>query len=307
VLIGGQNVAMYNDGIGGDGQRYDVRLKARDGTFQSPSDLDRIYLRGRGGDLVRMDAVSRFEEILGPASVTRHNLQYAANFYVAPEVPLADAVERVEELAAEALPIGYQVQFTGQAQELERTVGAVFFVLLLAVTLVYIVLASQFNSFIQPLYIMAGQPLALVGGLLGLWLGGFTLNIFSVIGMILLMGLVTKNGILLVDLTNQYREKQGMSVDEALAAACPIRLRPILMTSLTLILAMLPALIGVGAGAEANAPMAAAIVGGMVVAMMLTLLIIPAVYSLVEGFLERRGYGRRSEPAKPALKEVAAT
>jgi hydrophobic/amphiphilic exporter-1 (mainly G- bacteria), HAE1 family len=307
VLIGGQNIAMYNDGNGGDGQRYDVRLKARDGTFQSPSDLDRIYLRGRGGDLVRMDAVSRFEEILGPASVTRHNLQYAANFYVAPEVPLADAVERVEELAAEALPIGYQVQFTGQAQELERTVGAVFFVLLLAVTLVYIVLASQFNSFIQPLYIMAGQPLALVGGLLGLWLGGFTLNIFSVIGMILLMGLVTKNGILLVDLTNQYREKQGMSVDEALAAACPIRLRPILMTSLTLILAMLPALIGVGAGAEANAPMAAAIVGGMVVAMMLTLLIIPAVYSLVEGFLERRGYGRRSEPAKPALKEVAAT
>jgi hydrophobic/amphiphilic exporter-1 (mainly G- bacteria), HAE1 family len=216
-------------------------------------------------------------------------------------------VERVEELAAEALPIGYQVQFTGQAQELERTVGAVVFVLLLAVTLVYIVLASQFNSFIQPLYIMAGQPLALVGGLLGLWLGGFTLNIFSVIGMILLMGLVTKNGILLVDLTNQYREKQGMSVDEALAAACPVRLRPILMTSLTLILAMLPALIGVGAGAEANAPMAAAIVGGMVVAMMLTLLIIPAIYSLVEGFLERRGYGRRGEQAMPPLREAAAT
>jgi hydrophobic/amphiphilic exporter-1 (mainly G- bacteria), HAE1 family len=140
---------------------------------------------------------------------------------------------------------------------------------------------------------MAGQPLALVGGLLGLWLGGYTLNMFSVIGMILLMGLVTKNGILLVDLTNQYRRQHAMSVNQALAAACPVRLRPILMTSLTLILAMLPALLGVGAGAEANAPMAAAIIGGMVVAMMLTLLIIPAIYSLGEGLVERFRAGRR--------------
>ncbi len=307
VLIGGQDIAMYSDGEGGDGRRYDVRMKAVDGTFGGPSDLNRIFLRSRDGDLVRMDAVAGFAEILGPAAITRHNLRYSANFYVEPELPLAEAVERVEEIAADALPLGYQVQFTGQAQELERTVGAIVFVLFLAAALVYIVLASQFNSFVQPLYIMAGQPLALVGGLLGLWLGGFTLNIFSVIGMILLMGLVTKNGILLVDLTNQYREKRGLSVNEALAEACPVRLRPILMTSLTLILAMLPALIGLGAGAEANAPMAAAIIGGMLVAMMLTLLIIPAAYSLVEGLLERRGIGRRARAMSVAEPEQQPT
>lgn len=306
VLIGGQDVAMYNDDEGGDGRRYDVRVKAEDGSFDGPGDLDRIYLRSRDGELVRMDAVAWFDEKLGPAAITRYNLQYAANFYIDPELPLAEAVERVEALAAESLPLGYQVQYTGQAEELERTMGAIVFVLLLAVALVYIVLASQFNSFVQPLYIMAGQPLALVGGLLGLWLGGFTLNIFSVIGMILLMGLVTKNGILLVDLTNQYREKQGMSVNEALAEACPVRLRPILMTSLTLILAMMPALFGIGAGAESNAPMAAAIIGGMVVAMMLTLVIIPAIYSLVEGLLERRGFGRRQAETPAPETERAA-
>lgn len=298
VLIGGQDIASYDDGEGGDGQRYDVRVKAVEGTFESPADLDRIYLRSREGTPVRMDALATFQEQLGPAAVTRYNLQYSANFYVDPEIPLAEAVEVVDELADEMLPVGTQIQFTGQAEELERTAGAVFFVLFLAVALVYIVLSSQFNSFVQPLYIMAGQPLALVGGLLGLWLGGFTLNIFSVIGMILLMGLVTKNGILLVDLTNQYREKRSMTVNEALSEACPLRLRPIMMTSLTLILAMMPALFGVGAGAETNAPMAAAIIGGMLVSMMLTLLIIPAVYSLVEGLLERRGRGRRGISAE---------
>lgn len=202
-------------------------------------------------------------------------------------------------VAEEELPLGYSVNLIGQAQELGRTVDALVFVLLLAAALVYIVLASQFNSFVQPLMIMAAQPVALVGGTLALWAGGFTLNVYSMIGLLLLMGLVTKNGILLVDLTNQYREKQGMAVNEALAAACPIRLRPVLMTSLTLILAMVPALLGLGAGAETNAPLAAAIIGGMLVSMMLTLVVIPAAYSIIESFNERRlGMTRGRSPAR---------
>jgi HAE1 family hydrophobic/amphiphilic exporter-1 len=158
--------------------------------------------------------------------------------------------------------------------------------LLLALALVYIVLASQFNSFLQPLIVMTAQPLAVVGGLFALWITGTTLNMISMIGLILLMGLVAKNSILLVDLTNQLRA-QGRAVEEALSEACPIRLRPVLMTSLTVILALAPAALGLGAGADTNGPMAIAVIGGMVSSTLLTLVVVPAVYSLVEQGLRR--------------------
>ena len=298
VLAGGLDIARYNDEPG-DGQRYDVRVKGREGAFTAPEDLRRIHLRSAGGEMIRLDTIASFQEQLGPAAINRFNLQYAANFFVNPDVPLGEAIDRLDEIAEEELPLGYSVNLTGQARELGRTADAVMFVLFLSIALVYIVLASQFNSFVQPLIIMAAQPVALVGGTMALWIGGFTLNAYSMIGLLLLMGLVTKNGILLVDLTNQYREKQGMGVNEALASACPIRLRPVLMTSLTLILAMVPALLGLGAGAETNAPMAAAIVGGMLVSMLITLVAIPAAYSLIEGFKVRRlGMERKTSKAE---------
>jgi hydrophobic/amphiphilic exporter-1 (mainly G- bacteria), HAE1 family len=154
------------------------------------------------------------------------------------------------------------------------------FVFSLAFVLLYMVLASQFNSFIQPLIIMLAQPLAIIGGLIALLMTGNTLNIFSMIGLVLLIGLVAKNSILLVDLTNQLREK-GASIDTALKEACPIRLRPVLMTSLTIILALLPAAIGLGAGSETNKPLSVAIIGGMISSTLLTLVVVPAAYSLV--------------------------
>jgi len=168
--------------------------------------------------------------------------------------------------------------------------------------LLYMVLASQFNSFLQPLLIMIAVPLAVIGGVFALWLfqplsalgasfglviGTHTLNIYSMIGLVLLIGLVAKNSILLVDLTNQ-RRTQGMTVDAALADACPIRMRPVLMTSLTLILALAPAAIGLGAGAETNAPLAIAVIGGMITSTLLTLVVVPAAYSLLENWRERR-------------------
>ncbi len=281
VLIGGTNVARYNDEPG-DGRRYNLRVKAAEGSFRGGEDLRRIYLRSDDGEMVRLDTIARLEETIGPAAISRYNVRYSARFYATPDLPLGEAMQRVEQVAAEVLPLGFDLRFVGEAEELERTTAAIIFALLLAVTLVYIVLASQFNSFFQPFLIMLAQPLAFIGGLLGLWLGGFTLNIFSAIGLVLLMGLVTKNGILLVDLTNQQREKHRLGVEEALMQACPIRLRPILMTSLTLILAMIPALLGLGAGSESHAPMAAAIIGGMVMSMVLTLVMIPVAYSLAE-------------------------
>ncbi len=173
-----------------------------------------------------------------------------------------------------------------RAREFAKTSGYLRFALILALALVYIVLASQFNSFLQPLIVMTAQPLAVVGGLFALWITGTTLNMISMIGLILLMGLVAKNSILLVDLTNQLRE-QGRGVEDALREACPIRLRPVLMTSLTVILALLPAALGFGAGADTNRPMAIAVIGGMMSSTLLTLAVVPAVYSLVEQGLRR--------------------
>ncbi|MFP4606348.1 MAG: efflux RND transporter permease subunit [Thiohalospira sp.] len=285
TLAGGLDVGRYND-IPSDGERYDVRLKAADGELATPADLRRIYVRGSGGEPVRLDTVADFHEVLGPAVVTRVDLQYGAKFYGDPDLPLAEAAERVEEEAEAVLPSGYSVTLMGEAEEFEKTAGYMGFAFLMAIALLYMVLSSQFNSFLQPFVIMVAQPLAMIGGVIALWLTGNTLNIFSMIGLLLLLGLVAKNSILLVDLTNQARA-EGKGIDEALREACPIRLRPVLMTSLTVILALIPAALGLGAGADTNGPLAIAVIGGMITATLLTLVVVPAVYSLLENGLQR--------------------
>jgi HAE1 family hydrophobic/amphiphilic exporter-1 len=215
MLTGGIDIAKFNDEPG-DGQRYDIRVKAKEGAFTQPADLSKIFLRNRDGKLVRLDSVARFEEKLGPAVIGRFDLQYSATFYATPDIPLGDAVAQVRAAAAEILPAGYQVKLIGQAEEFGKTQKYMSFAFGLALVLLYMVLASQFNSFLQPAIVMLAQPLAVVGGIAALWLFGHTLNIYSMIGLTLLIGLVAKNSILLVDLTNQRRE-QGMAVDAACA------------------------------------------------------------------------------------------
>jgi len=281
VLAGGLDVAKYSDDPG-DGERYDIRLKAAPGQIEAPGDLKRIYLRSSRGAMVRLDTVATLTPTIGPAAISRYDLKYSANFYATPTgVTLSEAVNIMREVAAEVLPVGVEVKLMAQAREFEKTLGYIQFSFVLAVALVYIVLASQFNSLIQPLIVMVAQPLAIIGGLIALWITGHTLNIYSMIGLVLLMGLVAKNSILLVDLANQLRE-QGKGIDEAIREACPKRLRPVLMTSLTVILALLPAALGVGAGADVNAPLAVAVIGGMISSTLLTLVVVPSVYSLVE-------------------------
>jgi HAE1 family hydrophobic/amphiphilic exporter-1 len=286
MLTGGVDIAKYNDQPG-DGERYDVRVKAKDGEFEQQADLAKIYLRNRAGQLVRLDNVARFRETIGPAVIARFDLQYAASFFANPTVPLGAAIAKVRAAADDGLPIGYTVTFIGEAEQMEKTSSAAAFTFALALILLYMVLASQFNSFLQPLLVMIAVPLAVIGGVVALWALRHSLNIYSMIGLVLLIGLVAKNSILLVDLANQ-RRAQGMSVDDALRDACPIRMRPVLMTSLTLILALLPAAFGLGAGAETNAPLATAVIGGMVTSTLLTLVVVPAAYSLVENWRERR-------------------
>jgi HAE1 family hydrophobic/amphiphilic exporter-1 len=285
LYAGGINVAKYND-QNGDGQRYDIRLKADDEDLKTSEDLRKIFLRSSNGQLVRLDAVASFEPELGAAVIGRYDLQYAANFYANPGMPLGDAVELVKATAAKIVPAEYNIKMVGQAEEFGKTFKNIKFVFLLAFILLYMVLASQFNSFIQPFIIMLAQPLAIIGGLIALLISGDTLNMFSMIGLVLLIGLVAKNSILLVDLSNQLRDK-GVAIDDALKEACPIRLRPVVMTSLTIILALLPAALGLGAGSETNKPLSVAIIGGMVSSTLLTLVVVPAAYSLVMHSLEK--------------------
>jgi HAE1 family hydrophobic/amphiphilic exporter-1 len=286
VMASGLDIARFNDDPG-DGERYDIRLKADEGQLDFGDDISKIYLRSSDGDMVSLANLVSLEPNLGAAVISRHDLQYAANFYSTPIISLGEAVDMVYTATEGLLPMGYEVSMSGRAEEFGKTLYYMIFAFVVAIILVYMVLASQFNSFIQPFIIMVAQPLAIIGGVVSLWATGHTLNVFSMIGLVLLMGLVAKNSILLVDLTNQ-RRADGKSIEQSLKEACPIRLRPILMTSLTIILAMLPAAFGAGAGADANAPMAVAVIGGMISSTLLSLVVVPAVYSLVEGALEKR-------------------
>ncbi|MBP5996667.1 MAG: efflux RND transporter permease subunit [Azonexus sp.] len=285
MLTGGIDIAKYNDEPG-DGQRYDIRVKGREGEFTQPADLAKIYLRNKEGKLVRLDSVASFNETLGPAVIGRFDLQYAATFFATPTIPLGEAVQKVRSFADD-LPPGYQIKLIGQAEEFAKTTKYMTFAFVLAMVLLYMVLASQFDSFLQPFIVMLAQPLAIIGGVAALWATGQTLNIYSMIGLVLLIGLVAKNSILLVDLTNQ-RRAGGMGIDDALNDACPIRMRPVLMTSATVVLALAPAALGFGAGAETNQPLSIAVIGGMISSTLLTLVVVPAVYSLVENYLARR-------------------
>ena len=294
LLTGGVDIAEFKE----KSQRYDIRLQLEPGQRVSTDSLKRLYVKNKSGNLVRLDTLARFEENLGPAEVKRRNRQYASFIYGALEgLPLGSATDAVNRLGAEILPPGYTIAYTGQAEEFAKTGGYVIFAFSMALIMIYMVLASQFNSLLQPLVVMVAQPLAIIGGVAALWMFGDTLNLFSMIGMILLMGLVAKNSILLVDLTNQYRA-QGMMIDKALGEACPHRMRPVLITSLTVIAAMAPAAIGLGPGVETNRPLALVVMGGMVTSTLLTLVVVPAVYSLVEGARERRA---NAQPLLPRL------
>ena len=284
IFAGGIDVARFNDAIG-DGERYKVRLKGE--YDMSVDDLDKIYLRTPSKELVRLDTVAKFKETVGPSEITRLDRMYSAYFYSDPTTSLSNAIQLIEDAAAETLPVGYEVGFFARAKEFKRTSNQMLFAFLTGIILVYMVLASQFNSFRQPLIVMISQPLAVIGGTLGIWIVGSDLNIFSMTGLVLLTGLVAKNSILLIDRTNQERKK-GLDIDEALLSACPRRLRPILMTSLTLILAMMMPALGIGSGVELSQPLAIAIVGGMISSTFLTLVIIPIVYSSAEKRKQRK-------------------
>ena len=287
VLAGGADIAKFNE-VPGDGDRYDIRLAARRDSMREFRDLENIYLRSAAGELVRLNSIVKTNETLGPATISRLELNYSAGFFASPTMDLGESVNTFRSVAAAILPTGYRVFLVGQAEEMEKSGAAVIFLMVTGLMLVYMVLASQFNSFLQPALVMLAQPLAIVGGFFALWLTGDTLNIFSMIGMVLLVGLVSKNSILLVDLINQYR-KNGMDTMQAISEACPLRMRPVLMTSMTIVLAMLPAAAGAGSGSGMYGPLAVAVIGGVISSTLLTLVVVPVAYSLMDRWLDAEG------------------
>jgi HAE1 family hydrophobic/amphiphilic exporter-1 len=278
ALMGGVDVGDYKEG----GKNYDVRLRLVPEHRELPEDVERIWVRSRDGRLVDASGFVRIDVGVGPSVINRLDRQRSATVYANLEgLVLGDALPQVRAMAAEILPQGYNIKFAGRAETFGETGQYVAFAFGLAILLTYMVLAYQFESFLQPLAIMTGLPLSFVGAFGLLYLLGNTFNLFSMIALILLVGLATKNGILLVEFTNQLRDR-GLSVPEALVEAGSTRLRPILMTAVSTIAGVIPVALGIGVGSESRQPLAVAIAGGMISSTFLTLGVVPVAYSYLD-------------------------
>lgn len=282
TMVGGRDVAKYT--VGGD--RYDIRVRLADAYRRGPEDLFNMNVRNGSGELIPLGNLIEVTSAVGPVQIDRDNRERIVSVYVnlvREEKTLGQAVTEIGAVFSEMnLPAGYSYEFTGMADVMKESFQNLCIALVLAIVLVYMVLASQFESFIQPLVIMLALPFSVVGALGGLLIAHATLNINTMIGMILLMGLVTKNAILLVDYANTLRSQDGYSMVEALVTAGQTRFHPILMTTLAMIFGMLPIALSHAAGSESSSPMAIATIGGLMTSTFLTLLVVPVVYSLVE-------------------------
>jgi len=303
-LLAGDTISYW---LGPDGQNYEVNVQLSKDRRQLASDLANLYLttnkRGPDGQMrmVPLRQVADLVESTSPQIIKRQDLQRRVGIYANAEGrPAGDVGADVQRIADRmSLPPGYRLAAAGQQQDMQESFQAALAALGLAIIFIYLILASQFASFTQPVAIMASLPFSLIGVFLALLLTGTTLNIFSIIGFIMLMGLVTKNAILLVDFANRAR-RAGASLADALQGAGQVRLRPILMTTAAMIGGMLPLALGLGEGGEQQAPMGRAIIGGVVTSTLLTLVVVPVIYTYLDGWSQRRIARRERRAARRA-------
>ena len=302
ALVGGMRVAKYTRG----GRRYDVRVRLIPTQRTRTGDIERLWVWNNRGELVQLKDVVTITEQPALLAITRRNRERAITLFanVAPGQSQATAVEAVRRIATEVLPQGYHVVFSGSTQTFKESFASLLFAMILGIFVAYMVLGSQYNSYLHPVTVLLALPFSISGALVALWMGRQSLNIYSLIGLILLMGIVKKNSILLVDFTNQMRER-GASLHDALMQACPMRLRPILMTSISTTAAAVPPALAVGPGAETRIPMAIAVIGGVAFSTLLTLFVVPCAYSLF-ATIERKQYATVSE-TRPADATAAVT
>ncbi|HUF90540.1 MAG TPA: efflux RND transporter permease subunit [Gemmatimonadota bacterium] len=306
VLIGSQEATIYKEG----GHRYDVRVRVEDEQRRQPADILALSARTGSGELVRLGNVVSLQEGTGINVINRRDRQRAITILANLQgASLGEAVSAAEREADAILPDGYATAVAGASETFQQTFAALLFAIGLAAVITYMLLASQFESLIHPFTIMGAVPLAALGALGLLLVTGMSLNLYSFIGLILLVGLVVKNSILLVDYTNTLRAR-GRPREAALREAGAVRLRPILMTSFTVIFGVSPIALGLSEGAELRQPMAIAVIGGLATSTFLTLLVIPVLYSLMDQgvewgkgrvhAIEQHGWRGAWSPARPA-------
>jgi hydrophobic/amphiphilic exporter-1 (mainly G- bacteria), HAE1 family len=303
-LLAGDTVSYW---LGPDGQNYEVNVQLPKDSRRLAADLSNLYLsttkRGPDGEarMVPLRQVAEIVETTSPQIIKRQELQRRVALYANVEGrPSGDANKEVQKIINETtLPPGYRFDVGGQAKDMEESFQAALAALGLAVIFIYLILASQFASFTQPFAIMASLPFSLIGVFLALLLTGTTLNLFSMIGFIMLMGLVTKNAILLVDFANRAR-RAGASLHDSLLQAGQVRLRPIMMTTAAMIGGMMPLALGIGEGGEIQAPMGRAIIGGVVTSTLLTLVVVPVLYTYLDAMHERLRIRRAAKAAATA-------
>jgi HAE1 family hydrophobic/amphiphilic exporter-1 len=300
AMLNGEVATQFEDA---DGDSYDVRVRLASQQRRSIGTLGDVEILSTKKDdagqdmLIPVDQVASFQRGTSSSQIRRMDLireiRVSAN---TAGRPLGDVIAEIRgRVAGMKIPAGYSIVYTGQAEDMAESFGYLGDALILAVIFIYVILASQFGSFTHPLAIMLSLPLSLIGVVGILYLAGDTMNMMSQIGLILLMGLVTKNAILLVDYTNRLR-KSGMPRTEALVKAGSTRLRPIVMTTLAMIFGMLPLAFEIGAGSEMRAPMARAVIGGLITSTLLTLVAVPVAYSLLDDLTRRLGRPLETTP-----------
>ncbi len=297
ALLGGREAGRFKRG----NRQYDVILQVPSADRATPATIEQLHVRGTAG-LVQLASVVKVEETVSPRELNHFNRVRSATFTanLAPGVTIGRALDDLRRVSREALPPGVRTDLAGESREFAESSGGLNLLFLIALLFIFLVLAGQFESFLHPLTILVSVPLAVVGALASLWAMQMSLNIYSQIGLIMLIGLVTKNAILIVEYANQ-RTARGMDVIEAVVGAATIRLRPILMTTLSTVFGVLPIALGLGAGAESRKPLGVVVVGGMLFSTLLTLVLVPVVYSV----LARLAVRERRDVAVPLPEETA--
>lgn len=286
ACIGGERIGKYTK----DGRRYDVRIRLIPSQRTASEDINHLWVWNNRGELVQLKDVVDIGEKPTPLTITRRDRERAISIFanVAPGKSQTTALKEAANIAKRILPAGYRIVFGGSTQTFKESFSGLILAFWLGIIIAYMVLASQFNSYFHPLSVLMALPFSISGALIALWIFGQSINIYSIIGLILLMGIVKKNSILLVDFTNKVRD-EGLEVQPALLKACPIRLRPILMTSLATIAAAIPPALAIGPGAETRIPMAITVIGGVALSTILTLFVVPCIYMYLAK-LERKHY-----------------
>ena len=278
TMLGGRQVTRFKQ----NGKQYDVIVQVANIERTNPDDLSKIHVRGSNGQMIQLSNLVDLREAVAPRELGRMNQMRSADITanIAPGYSQGEALAALEQAARSVLPKSVQIDYIGQSREFMQASGDIYFTFVLALLFIYLVLAAQFESFIDPFIIMLTVPLSMTGALLALKLGGGTMNIYSQVGLVTLVGLITKNGILIVEFANQLQD-QGRSKLEAVIEAAALRLRPILMTTAAMVLGAVPLAMAVGAGAESRNQIGLVIVGGLVLGTVLTLFVIPTAYTLV--------------------------